>query len=197
MHLPSKRTCADNLPSRSSVAICRDGIRRNTMRALTDREVHQRFLKRIEKDPNTKCWNWVAGTCGSGGPYGLMRFQNKTWKSHRYAFQHYKGPIPKGLIVRHKCDNTRCCNPRHLLVGTQKDNSADMIRRKRARYRPLIGVDNPRTKVTPEQVLRVMELSKAGVQQGNIATMTGTTRTNVGAIIQGRTWSHLTGVEKR
>ena len=33
--------------------------------------------------------------------------------------------IPNGFIVRHKCDNRKCCNPEHLELGTYSDNSLD------------------------------------------------------------------------
>lgn len=34
-------------------------------------------------------------------------------------------------VVRHTCDNTRCVNPAHLVIGTQADNVADMMHRGR------------------------------------------------------------------
>lgn len=37
-----------------------------------------------------------------------------------------------GLVVRHTCDNPRCINPRHLVIGTAADNSADMVHRGRS-----------------------------------------------------------------
>jgi len=35
------------------------------------------------------------------------------------------------MIVRHSCDNPRCVNPDHLLLGIQMDNHADKIERGR------------------------------------------------------------------
>ena len=40
-------------------------------------------------------------------------------------------PIPPGMVVRHTCDNPRCCNPAHLILGTDKDNTDDMLTRNR------------------------------------------------------------------
>lgn len=36
-----------------------------------------------------------------------------------------------GLVVRHTCDNPRCVNPEHLIIGTQLDNIADRCKRGR------------------------------------------------------------------
>lgn len=39
----------------------------------------------------------------------------------------------KGFVIRHTCDNPRCINPKHLLIGTQADNIRDMDTRGRRR----------------------------------------------------------------
>ncbi|UGO47583.1 HNH endonuclease [Morganella phage vB_MmoP_Lilpapawes] len=39
------------------------------------------------------------------------------------------GDIPAGMVVRHTCDNKRCVNPNHLLLGTRKENTHDMLER--------------------------------------------------------------------
>lgn len=52
----------------------------------------------------------------------------------RYSWEAQNGPIPSGLVVRHRCDNGTsgvcCVNPAHLVLGTQKDNVEDMYRRR-------------------------------------------------------------------
>lgn len=46
-------------------------------------------------------------------------------RAHRVSWQIHFGPIPKGKLVLHKCDNKRCVNPNHLYLGTQGDNNYD------------------------------------------------------------------------
>ena len=43
----------------------------------------------------------------------------------------YNGFIPQGKIIMHTCDNPRCVNPKHLILGTQLDNLSDMAKRNR------------------------------------------------------------------
>lgn len=49
----------------------------------------------------------------------------------REAYIEARGPIPKGMVVRHTCDNERCVNVDHLLLGTQAQNIADKVARGR------------------------------------------------------------------
>ncbi len=65
--------------------------------------------------------------------YGQFNFEGKAQRAHRVAYELAKGQIPKGLNVLHSCDRPSCCNPDHLRLGTQKDNSADCWARGRAR----------------------------------------------------------------
>lgn len=37
--------------------------------------------------------------------------------------------IPDGLDVLHSCDTPMCCEPTHLRLGTQAENSLDMLER--------------------------------------------------------------------
>lgn len=74
-----------------------------------------------------QCWNW-SKACYSDG-YGKVGVNYKVYAVHRLSFQLSNSEIPDHLIVRHKCDNKKCCNPEHLELGTQSDNILDSVSR--------------------------------------------------------------------
>lgn len=73
----------------------------------------------------TPCWQWEGKVNPSDGrPY--FSVGGVQWLAYRLVWVLINGEIPVGQVVRHKvCDNERCCNPHHLLLGTQSDNELD------------------------------------------------------------------------
>lgn len=45
------------------------------------------------------------------------------------VYQVRVGSIPKGLVLRHTCDDPRCVETTHLIPGTQKQNRRDFMER--------------------------------------------------------------------
>jgi DNA-binding XRE family transcriptional regulator len=67
---------------------------------------------------------------------GYIRVErdHKRFYWHRYIYTQAHGEIPKGMVIRHTCDNPSCINIEHLILGTQKDNVHDMIERGRSNF---------------------------------------------------------------
>ena len=78
------------------------------------------------------CWEW-NGARNSNGYGNLGLGGGRTGAAHRVSYEVHHGPIPDGMFVRHKCDNPPCINPDHLLIGTPRQNSGDMVKRRRTR----------------------------------------------------------------
>lgn len=128
------------------------------------------------------CINF-KGHIGNAG-YGLAHepTTRKTVLAHRKAYMDVHGPIPKGLVVMHSCNNKRCVNLAHLVVGTQSQNVLQS-------YKDGLQV-NPLRKLTDEQVVQILN-DKAS--QRNIAKRFGISQRAVGFIKHGVTYKHITG----
>ena len=99
-----------------------------------------RFWDKVKKAGPDDCWEWQLGV----GSHGYGKFtQGRQWEmtAHRFAYTITHGEIPKGQVVRHKCDNRRCCNPAHLELGKQGDNIRDMHVRRKGVWRKLTFAD--------------------------------------------------------
>ena len=78
---------------------------------------------------------WKGSLSGSG--YGIISMPRTGggWgnrSAHRVAWELYRGAIPPGTFVLHRCDVKRCVKPSHLFLGTAADNLADMAQKGRA-----------------------------------------------------------------
>lgn len=100
----------------------------------------KRLWKYIKRRKPNECWPWIGKSKVDG--YGTLgRGSRKDGKvlAHRAVWELEKGPIPEsddyhGTVVMHSCDNRACCNPKHLKLGTQADNVADMDAKGRRVY---------------------------------------------------------------
>ena len=79
----------------------------------------ERFEALYIPEPNSGCWLWLG--CDSQG-YGYFRARGKMVRAHRWSYEHFCGPIPKGLQIDHLCRVPRCVNPMHLEPVTSKEN---------------------------------------------------------------------------
>lgn len=81
---------------------------------------------------DTQCWPWMGGASSLHKDRGYFQFEGKRWLAYRLMYTIVNGEIPDGKVVRHKCDNSLCTNPKHLQLGNQSENENDKYLNDRA-----------------------------------------------------------------
>jgi hypothetical protein len=142
-----------------------------------------RFWPKVKKTKG--CWLWMS--CRNRQGYGQINVGNKKRvEAHRVAYELTYGPIPDGKVVRHKCDNPRCCRPDHLLLGTYRDNAQDAIERGQMPS----GERHGNAYLTAEKVNQIRNRVASGEKQIELADSFGVSKMTINDIIRGRTWRH-------
>lgn len=99
------------------------------------------------------CWYWIGHHNPKTG-YGVFHsFRVSSRAAHRVAYELFKEPPPRELLVCHSCDNRLCVNPDHLFLGTHQDNVSDCVNK--GRFIIPSGVKNHMAKLTAPQVAEV------------------------------------------
>lgn len=127
-----------------------------------------------------ECWEWSGGRDRVG--YGRFRTNRyATTKAHRIALLRV-GNDPGEFKVLHRCDNPPCVNPAHLFIGTLKENTLDMLMKRR----------HGTAKATPEQVLDWRTRHEAGETYSALAAEAGFDQRTISRAVRGIYWSHVT-----
>lgn len=120
-----------------------------------------RFWNKVDRRKENECWTW-QGYKGYKG-YGQIVICQKQILTHRYSYELHNGEIPKGMYVCHKCDNPSCVNPKHLFLGTQKENMQDASKKKRCVHPEetiCFGEKNGNSKLTDEEIKKIKSAYK-------------------------------------
>ena len=91
--------------------------------------LEERITWRSKRNKKTGCLEWTAGKSPKG--YALIWWEGTTWRVSRLLWTKHKGPIPPGLKVLHKCDNTGCIELRCFFLGDDTANMRDRDRKQR------------------------------------------------------------------
>jgi hypothetical protein len=127
----------------------------------------QRILNRWSYKPDTQCWLWLGATVKG---YASARLYGTTIIVHRVMYQIFKGEIPDGMHLHHKCRNRNCLNPDHMTqVTSAKHNRLD-------------------TKISIKQVEEIRKRVALGESHNKIAADYGISRPYVSNIGAGRVW---------
>jgi hypothetical protein len=143
----------------------------------------------------TGCWGWLGAKKKTG--YGYMTIGSrtdgtrKTTSAHRVSYMAFKGKIPLGRWVLHKCDNPWCVNPDHLYLGNRSDNVRDMMSRGRLNH--VFGEKSPKSKLKEEGVknLRKERLLHKTPYRDLAAKYGLKSHKHVIEICNGKLWKHI------
>jgi len=89
----------------------------------------ERFMEKVEIDPDSGCWNWTGSTHAETGYGSFWRGKitpagnHCPERAHRVSYELHVGPISEGLQLDHLCRNRRCVNPAHLEPVTNRENA--------------------------------------------------------------------------
>jgi hypothetical protein len=135
----------------------------------------------------TGCWIWPRAKDHLG--YGVIwdPKQKRQVKAHRYYYELFISEVPEGIKVLHHCDNPSCYNPRHLFLGTQKDNMQDCVKKGRLKSKG-------KAKLTQAMADEIRRRYSRGInqnQRGNknqLAEEFGITPLYILDLVRGRRW---------
>jgi hypothetical protein len=149
----------------------------------------ERFAKKIAIRSEEECWEWTAATHQFG--YGEYHTDGRSKKkrAHRMAFELSVRTLMPGEYVLHTCDNPRCCNPNHLVAGTQADNMHDAWSKGRV---PIAkkpnGSAHYKTKLTDDNVMAIRKDTRL---LKDIAADYGVSIPTISSIRHRRNWKHI------
>lgn len=162
------------------------------MERLTDEEranVEPRFMDKIQPEPTSGCWLW-GSTMTKG--YGQIRVGKKSvgtlryGSAHRVSYTLFRGPIPDGMQVCHRCDNPACVNPDHLFLGTPLANMQDKHDKGRDRYAR--GEECTQAKLTANDVRQIRSTDEPNRQ---LASRYNVSEATIRRARKGVSWKHV------
>jgi hypothetical protein len=159
-------------------------------------DIKVRFFKYVIKSNDDNCWIWT----GAKTPFGYGRFGtigNKRVYAHRFSYEIHEEKIPNGYLICHSCDNPSCVNPKHLWLGTPKDNMDDMRKKGRnsgdtGQYlKSFKGSNHPCSKLNEEKVKEIRIKLKNGIKGYILADEYNVSRQLIYTIKDGLSWKHV------
>ena len=125
------------------------------------------------------CWEWAGGLGGRPDdkrPYFTLDGSRRL--VYRIVYELVHGPIKRGILIRHTCDNKICCNPSHLVEGSHQDNMDDMK-------------DRERHGLPHHTIHAIKKLLADGITHSLIADRFGVSRQLITEINRGKVYQHV------
>lgn len=81
-----------------------------------------RFWPKVEKQGGDGCWLWTAGKARGYGRFCVG--VGKVVQAHAWSYEQARGPVPKGKVLDHTCEQKSCVRPDHCVPMTIGQNVA-------------------------------------------------------------------------
>jgi len=154
----------------------------------------ERFWNLVKIKGRRDCWIWKGKPDKFG--YAQTYWEGRLEMVHRVALSIHEDRkilsptrrLNQGEVVRHSCDTRLCCNPNHLLSGTQADNIKDRDQRNRT----CRGEHRPASKLTDGQVREIRRKfipRRYGLKR--LAKEFDMNFTTIDAIVKRKAWKHV------
>lgn len=151
--------------------------------------LQERWEAKFKRRGPDDCWLWTGSKVNGYGEFYVSAERGKV-KAHSFAVELATGvrcpPSQGGL---HRCDNPPCVNPAHIYYGTQKQNSADMV----ARRRHQVGEERPNSRLTEQQIVEIRERFAAGETFTVLRADYDVTSGWLSCVVNGKYWKHVGG----
>jgi hypothetical protein len=163
--------------------------------------IEARFYAKVDISQGLDgCWIWT-GAIAKGG-YGSFGINGTSQLAHRVAWTLHDGDHLRDLCVLHRCDNRRCVNPAHLFIGTQADNIADMVQKKRhtrgkshiwsRNLKRAQGENNGRAKLTEQDVNAIrQQYAHGNISLKQLGRNYGVSATTIKSIVTRKIWRNV------
>lgn len=153
-----------------------------------DEAFRARFWSKVNVGHRTSCWPW-ARYCKPEG-YGQFTLSKGVFTtSSRVAYALARGPIEELMYICHRCDNPPCCNPAHLFLGTQTDNTNDSVSKGRANRSH--GEDHRDHKLTAEDVRAIRATPIVYGTRALLARQYGVNLHSIDKVLNGTSWKSV------
>lgn len=153
---------------------------------IDKRPLVDRFWEKVDIKSEDECWEWTGRKLDDG--YGLINENGIQYRAHRLSYEVNNGMIDDGMVIRHTCNNPKCVNPKHLVQGTHKQNSEDMVAAGHSQF----GTKNTNSVLNDELVKEIREIYATKKHSyKSIGFKFNVSEATIGQIIRRDTWKHV------
>lgn len=144
-------------------------------------------IARLTQKRYRSCWLWL-GMLDKRDNRAYIKVGTRRWPVARILMFLKHKSVGK-LQACHSCDNPQCVNPKHIWLGTCKDNQRDKWNK--GRVQPKIGEQSPVAKLSESDVISIRSKFSTGSDAKTLAAEYSITVSTVYSITSRKRWKHV------